>query len=267
MKRFVTILMAVFFCCVSLSVSVAQADTAHVPENLNAWCDYLVFSPEYSSSAGCWELWLLAYQKSGSTPDSEKDKCVSASRLSMSAPSADADRIAALMGNSYETEDMMADEGIRYYMFYEFSKPCYLVSPGGSLTTAAPINGLEFQEERNDCTVYLSSEGSSPGFMLLCQFWLYSGRYGQIPSVVIKKYGFDSEESQALYSTNPSDYCSNQEKLQRYCDSLIPVVSYTDSSSNDTSHSGTDIYYRKGGTTLHITPYTDGLAVLLTVFK
>lgn len=266
-KRIISVLLAVFICCSVLAAVPAQADLSHVSENLGARCDYLVFSPEYSSSKGRWEMWLLAYRKSGSSPNDEKDQCVSASLLSMKNSASDANKIAALMGNSYEVEDMMDYDGVRYLMFYEFGKPCYLASPGGTLTTIAPLDALEFQEGRYDCTIYLSSRASNPGFMLLCQLWLYSGRFSQIPSSVTKRFGFDTNRIQSLYSGNPSDYCSNQEKLQRYCDSLIPVVSSVGSGDTDMRHSGTDIYYKKGGSELLVSPYTDGLAVLLTTNK
>lgn len=267
MKRFVIVLLAVCFCCSVLSAGPARADVSHVSENLNAKCDYLVLSPEYSSSRGCWELWLLAYRKSGSSPDDEKDTCVSASLLSFKNPASAANKIATLSGSSYEEEDMMEYDGVRYLMFYELRKPCYLSSPGGTLTTVAPVNDFEFQEGRNDCTVYISSQSSSPGFMLLCQLWLYAGRFRQIPSSVVKTFGFDNKMSQSLYSNSVNDYCSNQEKLQRYCDSLIPVVTTVNSWDTDNKHSATDICYRKGNSTLTVCPLKDGLAILLTAGK
>ena len=265
MKRFVVVLMAVFFCCSFLVAGPVKADVSHVSENLNARCDYLVFSPEYSSSKKCCEMWLLAYRRSGSTANCEKDKCVSASLLSLKSPRTAAGKVATLLEHSYELEDMMDSDDVRYYMFYEFRKPCYLASPGGSLTTVSPINTVEFQESSTDCILSFISNGSNPGFMLLCQLWLYSSRFSQIPVSVSKIYGINTEKKQSLYSNNASDYCSNQEKLQKYCDSLIPVVS--SAGSGDTRHSDTKIYYRKGGTVLLVSPWKEGLFVSLTAGK
>ncbi len=267
MKRLVSALLAVLFCCSFFAVSPACADISHAKENLYAQSDYLVFSPEYSSARGNWELWVLAYKagtsnRSGAAND-ELDKCVSASRLSLKNPAAAANTISTLIGQSYWLEDMMDFDDVRYYSFAGYGKKCYLASPGGELTSFSPVDSIEIMETRKDVTIALESRGSDPAFMLLCQFWLYSGRFSQIPSSVTKTYGMDSEQTQKLYSSNVYDYCSNQDKLQRYCDSLIPAVSSVSTKDRDKPHFMTDIYYRKGSTELCVSPMTDGLYVRL----
>ena len=269
MKRFFAGLM-VFVCCFAVfEVRPARADTYHVSENLYAASDYIVISPEYSDSKGQWELWVLSY-KTGKNNHSgqanyELDQCVSASLLSVNNPPAAAGTISALFGELYYLEDMMEFEGIRYYEFMDFHKKCYLASPGGELTTGAPIDMIEIQDAKESKSFLFESKGSNPGFMLLCQLWRFSGQFGQIPSEVTKTYGMDTPQKQTLYSTRASDYCSNQDKLQRYCDSLIPEVSYV--SSGDTSRKlfSSDLYYgRKNVLELCLSPTMDGLMLIFT---
>ena len=267
MKRFVVVLLAVLFCCSIPAAGPARADIPHAAENMYAQADYLVFSPEYSDTRGRWEIWVLAYRTgagnhSGSADD-ELDQCVSASLLPRNNSGAAAGTISAYMGTSYELEDMMDMEGIRYYMYYDFWKPCYLASPGGGLTSLAKIDMLEIHETRENQRILIGAKSYSPSFALLCQFWLYAGRFNQMPSSVTKTYGMDPEQSQPAYSNNVSDYCSNQEQLQRYCDSLIPAVNYVSSSDAAKPHSSTNIYYRKGGTEFCVSPSTDGIVIYL----
>ena len=61
MKRLVLILLTVV-CCAVCAAGPALADRKHVAENIYAQSDYLVFSPEYSTSGGTWEMWLMAYK-------------------------------------------------------------------------------------------------------------------------------------------------------------------------------------------------------------
>lgn len=263
MKRIALFLLLAVFCCSAFS---AGADTAHVAEDLYAQSDYIVLSPEYSESKGLWELWALAYRRApGSGEDNtEKDRCVSASLLSMSNPAAAAGTLSVLLAWQYELEDMMEFDGIRYYMFLDFSKKCYLASPGGSLTTTSPVSVIEIHDTKQKKTVYMQAPGSDPAFMTLCQLWLYAGWYNQKPSSITKTYGMDPETEQPLYSNDVKDYCSNQDKLQQYCETLIPAVSYVSSGDTDKPHFSTDIYYRRGDTQVCVSPGMDSLVVLFT---
>ena len=265
MKRFVSVLLAFLFCCFFLAAPAALADVSHVKENLRASSDYLVFSPEYSTKRGTWELWVMAYRIECGCPDYEQDKCVSASLLSMKNLASSAGTLSALLGMNYTLEDMMDLEyvGVRYYMFndFEYAKPCYLANPGGEHTELSPIQSIELMETREDQTISLWSEGSNPSFMTLCQLWLYASRFNQIPSQVTKTFGMDPAKNQTLYSKKVSDYCSNQEKLQSYCNTLIPVVDSVSSSDKDKPHFGTDIYYKKGPVLFCVSPFKKGLSV------
>ena len=269
MKRILAGLMTFVCCFIVLAVHPASADTHHVSENLYAPSDYLIFSPEYSDSKGQWELWVLAYKTGKSNysgkANYELDQCVSASLLSVNNPPAAAGTISALFGEPYYLEDMMEEVGIRYYEFIDFHKKCYLASPGGELTTVAPIETIEIQDTRESKRFLFESKGSRPGFMLLCQLWRFSSQFGQIPSEVTKTFGMDTPQRQTLYSNRASDYCSNQDKLQKYCDSLIPEVSYV--SSGDTSRKlfASDVYYgRKNVLELSVSPTMEGLNLIFT---
>ena len=187
---------------------------------------------------------------------------MSESLLSLRNPASAASTISTFLGQPYELEDMMEIAGIRYYMFYDTLKKCYLAAPGGDLTEIAPVSSLEISDTREAQTMLLQSKGSRPSFMLLCQLWLYASRFNQKPTAVTKIYGFDTEKRQSLYSDNVSDYCSDQERLQRYCDTLIPAVSSISSSDTNQAHSMTYIDYRKGGMELRLSPETDGLSIL-----
>ncbi len=256
MKKLMIILTAVLFGCSVLAAGSASADRAHAAENLYAAADYLVFSPEYSDTKGIWEMWVLAYQTGSGNhtgqPNDELDRCVSASLLPRSNSGAAAGTISALIGASYELEDMMDMDGIRYYMYYNLGRPSYLATPGGELTPQARIDMLEIHETRDNQRILVGAKCSNPSFALLCQLWLYAGRFSQKPSSVTKTSDYLTELEQPLYSGSVSDYCSNQEKLQQYCDSLMP-----------SGTGSTYVYYRKGGTVLNVSPSSDGIIICL----
>lgn len=259
MKKLMIILAAVLFGCSVLAAGSASADRAHAAENLYVAADYLVFSPEYSDTKGIWEMWVLAYQTGSGNhtglPNDELDRCVSASLLPRSNSGAAAGTISALIGASYELEDMMDMDGIRYYMYYNLGRPSYLATPGGELTPQARIDMLEIHETRDNQRILVGAKCSNPSFALLCQLWLYAGRFSQKPSSVTKTSDYLTELEQPLYSGSVSDYCSNQEKLQRYCDSLMPPSAGSSGS--------TYVYYRKGGTELNVSPSSDGIIICL----
>ncbi len=265
MKHLAVLLAAAVICCLAFSVVPASADTLHAPEDMFAYSDYLVISPEYNSSSDIWELWIMSYRIGSAnrtgTPDTGLDQCVSACRIPTNDPDEAAGRIGILLGQAYEVEDMLEMEDIRYYMFYEFGKKCYLASPGGEFTTLSPVTEIEIHETRTTQRIFMRSYGTNPGFMLLCQLWQYSSRYGQIPVSVTKIYGFDDARPQSLYSGSSDDYCSNQEQLQRWCDSLIPETNSITSWDPVPLHGSTDIKYRKGGVEMCVGPCTDGLFI------
>ena len=85
MKHLAVLLAAAVICCLAFSIVPASADTLHAPEDMFAYSDYLVISPEYNSSADIWELWIMSYRIGSAnrtgTPDTGLDQCVSACRI------------------------------------------------------------------------------------------------------------------------------------------------------------------------------------------
>ncbi len=266
MKRFIcSILIIINFLSVSLSSVIA--DTRHVKEDLYAISDYVVISPEYNNSKGCWEVWALAYKTgthnySGSA-NIEKDKCVSASIIPVGDPMSSLIILSTLLSDSYYMEDLMEISGQRYYEFAGFSKKCYMSAPGSELTTIMPINTIEIYDKKNKQIIQFISDTSNPSFALLCQLWLYSSNYDQIPSSVTKTYGFDTIKRQTPYSNNVRDYCSNQNKLQKYCDSLIPSTSSISHLTSDNTHVQTEIQYNRGPIKLYIYPGNTNIIIYL----
>ena len=266
MKRRMLVLLACMLCCSVLAARPAAADVRHGSENLNASCDYVIFSPEFSTARNTWEIWMLGY-RSGNRAGSfnyEKDQCVSASLLSLKNPAAASGKIEKLTGTWRYTEDMLSEAGIRYYMFSEFGKPCYLAAPGGENTEVSPLESIEFQETWDSTSLLIGARGSMPGYMLLCQLWRNAGDFRQIPAAVTKTYGMDNVQTQSLYSYAISDYYTNEEQLRRYCDSLIPEVDYVSSSDTQQKHFSTDLYYRTGIAEMDLSPSRSGLMLMLT---
>lgn len=266
MKRFfcINIIILIIVCSV---ISNVYADTYHVKEDLYAVSDYIVISPEYNNNKGCWELWALAY-KAGSQNHSgyantEKDKCVSSSIIPVNDIMISLTKLSTLLSDSFYMEDLMEVSGQRYYKFEKYPKRCYMSAPGGDLTTVLPINKIEIYDNQYKQTIQFFSDTSNSSFALLCQLWLYSSIYNQIPSSVTKTYGFDTNKSQALYSNNVKDYCSNQNKLQKYCDSLIPSASSFSHITSDDTHIQTEIQYNKGSIKLCINPGRDNMIIYL----
>ena len=273
MKRIALLLLAVLFSCSVLAANPAKADVPHVAENTSAQSDYVVFSPEYSDSKNIWEMWVLAYRTGSGNytgaANTELDQCVSASLLSTTNSGAAAGTISALISEPFVFEDMMDIAGIRYYTYYELWKPCYLAAPGGQNTTLAKINDIEIHETREDQRILLIAECDDPAYALLCQLWLYASEFQQVPSTIKKHYGEDTEEFAALYSSFASDFYSDQQKLQKYCDGLIPETDYYSSNETVSRHNGTTVHYSGGyrKTDFYVSPSTDSIAVYIDSYN